>query len=131
MSETTFESAKVGDWVWSSTQGWGSVIDNHDGTTYPIRVSFNNGNIITTFTTNGMRVESDKYPTLFWDEVKITAPSKPKRMVKRVVEGWVNIYPNNHNSSTLFKTKEIAVNARSRYALGDPFFIHHEYETEE
>lgn len=73
---TTFETARIGDKVWSLWSGWGEVIEIERSESYPIYVSFPNGEY-ESFTLDGLFSEDDIQQTLFWDEVKIVAPQKP------------------------------------------------------
>jgi hypothetical protein len=74
MKTTTFESARLGDRVWSITKGWGKIvgIDNNAG--YPLQVKWDSAGI-DTFTFDGYLLRTHATRTLFWDEVKI--PRKP------------------------------------------------------
>lgn len=77
----------------------------------------------------------------FWQPVHIDPPPRPKRKVKKVVGGWVNIFTHAVVSdsfvvvSRLHKTKEQAESNRAGMIdlifLGDPLYIRHEYEVEE
>jgi hypothetical protein len=81
-----FSSAKVGDRVWDVHKGWGTItcIDN---SLYPIYVNFDdtafNGSTHR-YTDKGYYREGYINPSLFWDEVKLTTPSKPKAKYKLV-----------------------------------------------
>lgn len=75
---TTFETAKVGDKVWSMAFGWGEIERIETSITfYPIDVYF--PSVIETFpyTVDGKEYPDSTYQTLFWDEVVIEAPQKP------------------------------------------------------
>ena len=75
--KVTFTDAKVGDRVWSLTEGWGTVTARFRSyTEYPLTVEFENGEH-KTYTLWGRFRIKDKNPTLFWDEVKIETPVKP------------------------------------------------------
>lgn len=76
--KVTFTDAKVGDRVWSLTEGWG-VIRNHYAphTAYPLAVEFENW-AYRTYTLCGRYQVKDLNPTLFWDEVNFETPEKPK-----------------------------------------------------
>ena len=76
--KVTFTDAKVGDRVWSLTEGWG-VIRNHYAphTAYPLAVEFENW-AYRTYMLCGPYQVKDLNPTLFWDEVKFETPEKPK-----------------------------------------------------
>jgi len=131
MSETTFENAKVGDRVWSSVFGAGIILDNANSKDFPIYVKFSN--FCASFMTDGKRFKEERR-TLFWEEIDMIPPERPKRKVKKVIEGWVNIYGdvtigNIHPSieKALFARDSV----RGRVALGDPYFIHHEFLSEE
>lgn len=80
--ETTFENAKVGDKVWSIQCGWGRISEILPGG-YPITVEFNpfkcDG-----FTYCGKFRITDNDQSLFWDEVKIEAPVKPKKKLEQL-----------------------------------------------
>ena len=92
--EETFKNAKVGDPVYSLSGGWGNIIET-EGSTYPIRVSFNKNGIdlkYSTFTWDGKRFDDDITPDLYWDEPEIIVPPRPKRIVKHEVNVWVNHY---------------------------------------
>ena len=77
-----FSKAKVGDRVFDYTlQEWGNIVSFSYSSIYPIKVeistcvrntilvSFKN-NIVRAYTTKGTRNNTDKLPTLFWNEVK-------------------------------------------------------------
>lgn len=72
----TFSNAKVGDRVWSFSNGFGVITGNYSGPIYPICVLFED-QVSETFNYSGRSLEKDKYQTLFWDEVVFEAPSKP------------------------------------------------------
>lgn len=132
MNETTFENAKVGDRVWDSGFGWGAVNGRQDNAPYPLAVWFNDGRCLG-YLFNG-HSKWNTFRTLFWDEVKFEAPPRPKRKIKKVIEGWVFVYDDNSISCTLYPTLEYALKARGglfEMPVGEPLFIHHEYEVEE
>lgn len=88
-----FKNAVVGDRVWSIRKGWGTVIKVDTDSDYPIKVRLDVSERIEGYTYDGRFTSVDLGPELFWDEVHIVAPSKPK--VKRSYEEvkWCNIYP--------------------------------------
>lgn len=88
-----FKNAIVGDRVWSIRKGWGTVIKVDTDSDYPIKVRLDVSERIEGYTYDGRFTSVDLGPELFWDEVHIVAPSKPK--VKRSYEEvkWCNIYP--------------------------------------
>lgn len=82
---TTFETSKVGDKVWSLWSGWGEIRETSRSKGYPIYVRFQNG-IYESFTLGGFISEDDITQSLFWDEVVIDAPVKPKTHIVNGVE---------------------------------------------
>lgn len=104
MSETTFENAKVGDRVWSITQGWGKITSINNTPNYPILAFFPSG--AATFTIEGKYYEKHQYPILFWDEIPITPPPRPKRKVKKEISRWANVYTN--YCSSLYNSEKAA-----------------------
>ena len=73
---TTFETAKVGDRVWSMGIGWGEILHTSHSARYPIRVQFQKGEY-ETYTLGGAYDAEVKIQYLFWDEIKFEAPKKP------------------------------------------------------
>lgn len=73
---TTFETAKIGDRVWSIPKGWGKIINIAHSSSYPLIVSHDSGGF-DTFTIDGYFCSNSAMRSLFWDEVKIEAPHKP------------------------------------------------------
>jgi len=129
-----FEDARVGDKCWSIQLG-DCVITRVESLkkTFPIYVETLNGNLLTeTYTLEGFVSTKNVFPSLFWSKPVFEVPQKPKRMVKKVLHGWVNIYPNDIVKFThcIYATKENA----SRGARPDVITcieINQEYEVEE
>ena len=69
-----FEDARIGDGVYSLQNGWGIIMRIDEGA-YPIVVQFEEDR--TSFTIEGKLYPEDKYPILFWDEIKFNIPKKP------------------------------------------------------
>lgn len=90
-----FRDVKVGDRVWSTIGGWGTVERIDNGGFYPVVAKhdapFPVANELCSFTISG-KAWAYGPQCLFWDEVKIVPPPRPKRKVKKVVEGWVNLF---------------------------------------
>ena len=116
------EGIKVGDKVWEYTSGWGEVSQVYTGDSgYPIKVRFGDG-YYGDYDLNG-RNYSDRGPVLFWDEVKIVPPPRPKRKVKR--KFWVNVYQKvdgcDHEyslgSETLYNSEDEAVRKQGTASL--------------
>ena len=76
-NKVTFSDAKVGDRVWSLTEGWGVVIERRGQRFhYPLNVKFEGGSC-RLYTLRGRLHIEDHSPSLFWDEVKFEIPEKP------------------------------------------------------
>jgi hypothetical protein len=75
--KNTFESAKVGDRVWSMRHGWGVVTHIGDNKIY---TRFENQIWDCVFTICGRFSAEDLNPTLFWNELKFDIPQKPIKM---------------------------------------------------
>ena len=92
MNKAMFAGVKVGDKVWSITEGWGTIIDRfRSRAEYPLVVEFENREQ-KTYTLWGRLHIKDISPTLFWDEIEIKAPPKPlpKLEVDTNVVVWHN-----------------------------------------
>lgn len=65
-----FDNVKVGDKLWSSTDGWGAIykISYTEGNEYPLMVEF--GESMSSYTLDGRLYATDKYPTLFFKELE-------------------------------------------------------------
>lgn len=82
----------VGRRVWDFSRGWGEIKQFCTGD-YPISVLLDSG-IIISFSVDG-RYSKHHSTSLFWDEIKFTEPPRPKRMIKKTIEKWINIYSSN------------------------------------
>jgi hypothetical protein len=83
---TTFESAKVGDRVYSIPFGWGEIreISADSQNVYYIHVYFDSRGY-EHYTLDGYFHNITHIQSLFWDEVDIEAPTKP--VVVKVING--------------------------------------------
>jgi hypothetical protein len=75
-----FDDAKIREKVWDYNYGWGEIIvvDRSDT---PIKVLFKYKDKEAWFDSKGVECDSSRptrTPTLFWDEVKIVPPERPK-----------------------------------------------------
>lgn len=87
-----FDGIKVGDRVYSIICGWAIVTEVDLNRTYPIVIKAENG-AIESYTFDGRFFLEEGYPQgLFWDEPQFTPPPRSKRLVKKQLEGWVNVY---------------------------------------
>lgn len=147
-----FRDAKVGDAVWSVVYGWGKVVSIDLMPDFPVLVKFDSQlNSGFSYRRDG-RYAADQFPTLFWDEVPIVAPPRPKRKVKKVLEGWVNLFrgckPGEAMSDELlcqcthlFRNRADLENHKRDFPrnnsgwrggwIGEPIFIRQEFEVEE
>ena len=93
MNETDFRNAQVGDRVWDVVLGHGSIEKiKGDSSSYPIVVLFDN-DTREIYTVDG-KVTMEYNRTLFWSEVQITPPPRPKRKKKVEIVRYANIYKN-------------------------------------
>lgn len=130
---TDFSKAKIGDKVADRFRQKNGIIEdiNRRDDTYPISVRFEDRKRAS-YMTDGRVDERHAIPALVWamqkpeDDWSIL-PEMSKRMVKKKVEGWINIYP----TDVAYKDKETAISRRYSNHLGEPLFISHEYEVEE
>jgi len=72
-----FDDAKVGDKVWSIERGWCEIV-RLDATEREEAVEVEAGDGSTWFYYKDGSYMEGENPTLFWDEVKIVPPEKPK-----------------------------------------------------
>jgi len=104
----------VGRKVWHITKGWGKITEyksEKPGVKNPrVDCTFDiKGYGMTTydFNTDGRYTLYDNLPSIYWNEIQIYEPPKPKRIVKKKVEVWLNVY-NEYTSEYVYKTKEEA-----------------------
>ena len=102
-----FKDAKVGDRVYCLKNGWGSIISSGAGRIHPLYVEFDGGDC-DNYTLNGEQNIEDRRPTLYWGEPQIIAPPKPKRLVKKTVTRYLNIFNNEAFGGILHSTAEEA-----------------------
>jgi hypothetical protein len=87
MSTTTFEDAKVGDTVYSTTLGWGVIECIKPRDNYPIHASFASVNgEVEIFTYEGYFHDNVHIQSLFWDEIVFEVPIKRKTKVINGIE---------------------------------------------
>ena len=129
-----FRDAKAGDRVWSLQWGWGMVRKiGSSRENYPIDVLFDQRGNNEAFTTAGFWRADNLFPSLFWDEIQIVAPPKPKRKVKKVIEGWGNVYPAGDGVVVSLHASQQKADREADTArrLGLAMNFRHEYEVEE
>ena len=126
--ETTFENANVGDRVWwYETGSWGVITIIKKFSDFPIEVKFLEGKRKYEVFTVGGTTDLGLKQVLFWDAIKIEAPPRPKLKVKKVLEGWVNVYP---ASSAWHDTKGDAEHEAGKSRIACVHIVQ-EYEVEE
>ncbi len=132
--ETTFENIKIGDKVWSLFHGWGRVIEFSAFKQLGIEFG-EERNYFLWFEVSGTLKGSVYHrQVLFWDEIQIVAPPRPKRKVKKQLEIWANIYPGEEWSPHwyVYSSKENAdLFQKSDKSRIDCIQIIGEYEVEE
>ena len=74
--DNMFRNAKVGDRVWHIRKGWAVIAYIDKSSTFSINVRFKDG-MSTSFTIDGKEYSADINPTLFWDEIEVSAQEKP------------------------------------------------------
>ena len=109
-----FEKAKVGDVIWSERHGQCKIIKIRDDDLYPIILSPPEGGDGVSCTVCGREMHGDVKPSYFWSEPKYEIPPRPKRMVKKQLTGWVNIYPSGPGSMIYPSREEADMCAGSR-----------------
>ena len=109
MFPNIFENAKVGDLVFCVKIGWGTIKEIRSEFMHPISVSFElSAN--EEFMLDGRCSVADKLPTLFPENMVpqyyLDLCPRPKRKVKKTLEIWVNIFPD--DGFTVYNSKKIA-----------------------
>ena len=118
-----FKDAKVGDKVWSPIYGWGAVIDIVPFPN-PLSVEFSESGI-SYYPLDGI-VRGRQI--LFWDEIDMTPPLKPKR--EMTVDLYLNLYKVGEDffEGYAYKTREEADDHMVVNRLGEAVHIKHTYK---
>jgi hypothetical protein len=95
---TTFETAKVGDRVFSHTFGWGTIYVVDKNSNYPIQVLFTDNS--ESFTVEGFYYRNKPTQSLFWNEYTIEAPVKPLpiKLIHGVEVPDISFHPTNETA---------------------------------
>ena len=104
-----FSQVKVGDRLWllgRTYRGWVTVSYIYFTRDSPLGVKKLDGTFLGSFKYTGQHTEGGPQ-CLFWDEVIIIPPPKPKRMVTKTLEGYVNVYPT-HTGIYFYPTEKAA-----------------------
>ncbi|MEK9207771.1 MAG: hypothetical protein AAB922_04765 [Patescibacteria group bacterium] len=128
-----FAGARVGDSVYSTTYGDGTIMLVNKVDIYPLKVTFQSSYTLF-YTLEGYSINLIPIQSLFYSKPVFDLPPPPKRMVKKVIEGWVNLYDENLGRvevGLLYPTRAAADFAKRPSRLGEACFIPHEYEVEE
>lgn len=140
--EEQFKNAKIGDKVWDIRSGWGKITRINNSTIYRINVQFNDGDN-ESFMLDSKQQRNDILPVLFWDEIKFDIPPKPKQLITKTVECFINLTDNEIKNITnmknyisfsihkqVFSTKEQVI-AHQRFNLVSEAKVTIEYQIEE
>ena len=121
-----FKYAKVGDRLYSLVHGYVQVVEVKS---YPQELICRRGDgLLDEWQFDGRHFPTDENPDLYWDRPKIISPEKPKRKVKKTIEGWLNVYP--EHGYDLHSSKEQADKYAGVKRIGCYKFIG-SYEAEE
>ena len=130
MLPNIFENAKIGDWVFWVKRGWRTITDVRMDLTFPITIMCDR--FKEDFMLDGRYSSSDKFPTLFPEDkvpqYYLDLCPKPKRKVKKIIEIWVNIYPD--GKFNVYYSEELANKRASSERIGCAKLTG-EYEVEE
>mgnify|MGYP001593108670 FL=1 len=135
-----FTDARVGDSAYSTTYGDGTITLINKRDAYPLKVTFQSGYTIF-YTLEGYSINNIPIQSLFYSKPIFDLSPPPKRKVKKVIEGWINLYNEclkNGNKTMgqwdiglIYNTCVDADREQNPGRLGEAHFIHHEYEVEE
>jgi hypothetical protein len=91
----TFETAKVGDRVFSHTFGWGEICVIDKDNNYPIQILF--AKCSESFTREGFYYKDNPVQSLFWNECTIDTPAKPlpMKLIHGVEVPDISFHPTN------------------------------------
>ncbi len=115
-----FSTVKVGDKVWANHLGWTEVTELVED-----EFQVEEGDW---FCFDGKINKADHFPAAFWDIPNIIAPPAPKRKVKKIIKGWINIYKS--GKVYFYKSKILADDSQSGNRIAC-IHINEEYEVEE
>ena len=104
-------NSKVGEYLYSSEHGWGTVTEIADGD-YPLCVKFSVERA--TFTLDGKRHKDDKYPTLFWDKAEATRKRSKKRLPNLKVGTLVTVWENDFDVRKIRQFKRFTKKGKMR-----------------
>ena len=130
LSPPYFADARVGDTIYSMVYGEGEIYSIKLDSTYPLVCRFRNGYCYS-YALGGYEIQTYPHQSLFYSKPIFDLPPPPKRTVKKVAEGWINLYKSNgvfFEMGRIFDTKEAADATQQAGRLGEAIFIHHEYE---
>jgi hypothetical protein len=106
LKDNDLSAARVGDELYCYRPDKKSTVTGiHHDTICPIWLG--NG---TTCTFDGREDPNDQCPTVFWDRISFEFPKRPKRMVKKTIEVWRNLYPGNIWGDNLYSSQMEAEN---------------------
>lgn len=135
--ENDFSNVKVNDEVFHIRYGKCivSAVPKREDDYFNIKYSDSMGEFSIKFTVTGRMDKFDLNPSVFWDEIKIVSPQKPKRKIEKIAEWWLNVYKDDETNNLFFydyKTKQNAdEKADKKNRLGEACHVIHKYTIEE
>lgn len=96
--------AKVGDEVYSLMHGKGVIKNGPDSDL--VLVNFEGESVLRPYALDGT-FAGTKSPVLFYGPPEIIGPPKPKRMVKKTVDAWMNVYENGEKCVHLLEDRAL------------------------
>lgn len=124
-----FADVRVGDCVYDMGYGEG-IVDTDMGSSF---IACFKGSCRYTYDKEGVLhclLPQRANQTLFYSKPVFELPPPPRRMVKKVVEGWVNLCSNSQMVA-LWDSERTADLYANKKRLGPAHFIRHEYEEAE
>lgn len=106
-----FTKDDVGLSVYSLKFGEGIIVSIDIINVYPIHVEFASCDYFYNYSLNGKLHENDQTQDLYFSKPEITAPPRPKKKVKKVIERYFNVYPNEIQSFSYFTNHEADLSA--------------------
>jgi hypothetical protein len=123
-----FEKAQVRDKVYSLIHGEG-IITFIASSGMILLVQFNNGHNVDYYS-DGRYLSNDVEPTLFWNKPTLSNDPPPKRMIKKTVTKYLNLYKDGRVQP--FNTlKGSQILGQTEYLLVSGQEVTFEYEVEE
>lgn len=128
-----FKEAKVGDRVWHIIYGWGTIITIEHRWLAPIEFRYDYEGNIDRVNFDGKYEDIELFPSVFWGPIELKEiPQRPKRFVKKKIEGWANIYERRPVSLIVYPFPQDAQKGAMHGRLGNKsYWVSFEIEVEE